>query len=98
VNPWNLTGREQEVLCAIAQQGCSKLAARALDIETQTINAHMQNAMRKMGVRGQLRAVITWDRWYQLNRAVEELPIARLDRINNALALRLQLASQRQVA
>ena len=62
-NPWNLTRREAEVMDALVEHGCTKLAARALFIDEKTIEAHTYNAARKMPQRMRVQRLIAWDRW-----------------------------------
>jgi DNA-binding CsgD family transcriptional regulator len=94
-NPSNITEREGQVLSALAEHGCSKLAVRSLHIETQTVNNHVLHAMRRMHCRGQLAAVVRWDRWCQAQPLLEQLPVGLMDRVNARFALRLQKACRR---
>lgn len=63
-NPWNLSERENEVMhaMAITANGCSKVAARQLNLSHRTVEEHVQRAMRKMGVNRRIAAVLLWDR------------------------------------
>jgi DNA-binding NarL/FixJ family response regulator len=61
-NPWNLTPRECATLAAVAEYGCTKLAARKLGVTGKTIEQHIRAAKRAMGLPHRTQAVIAWDR------------------------------------
>lgn len=50
MNP-NLTTREQEVLCLIAQDYTSKELAEKLFISFETVRTHRKNLIRKLNVK-----------------------------------------------
>lgn len=62
-NPWNLTDREAEVMDAMVEHGCIKLASRALGIENKTVDVHLWRAGKKMPHRFRLLRLLAWDRW-----------------------------------
>lgn len=72
-----LTDRENEVMQAMAMsaESNSKIAARQLNLSPKTVDAHVQNVMRKMGVRRRMAAILLWDR---ANRCCPECFSARL--------------------
>lgn len=96
-NPWDLSEREGQVLTALAEHGCSKLAGHALGISPKTVDVHMQHCMVHMGARNRLQAVLMWDRWVG-RMPLPELADAERTRINGALLYRLQLAIPRKAA
>lgn len=63
MNPWNLTERQCRVLEVLAEQGCTKLVARALNVSPKTVGTHMDRIMPKMGARNRTQAVVFFDRW-----------------------------------
>lgn len=69
-----LTPREFEVLQTMATiaHGGAKETARVLGTSERTVEIHAANAMRKLGARTRLEAVLMWDR--QFNRT--DLPPA----------------------
>lgn len=97
-NPWGLTEREVQVLEALAEHGCSKLAGRALGINHKTVDTYVFRCMRAIKVRNRWQAVVAFDRWHQLNRSLPDLPITRIERINMGLAVRLRQACMARAA
>jgi len=55
--PGNLTRREREVIEALAEYGCRKLAAWKLGIAECTLKDHLKVCNRKAGVRSALHLV-----------------------------------------
>lgn len=66
-NPWGLTPREADIMDAICEYGCQKLAARALNRSMHTVQQHIWTANKKMGCLLGVRKFILWDRWRQQN-------------------------------
>lgn len=62
-NPWNLTQRQAEAMDALVETGADKLAADRMGVSVNTFHEHVAAAMRHMGLRLRLHAVIWWDRW-----------------------------------
>lgn len=63
-NPWGLTPRQSDVMDAMCKHGCQKLAARALNISTDTVVQHIWMANQRMGFHtGNLTKYLEWDRW-----------------------------------
>jgi len=63
-NPWGLTPRQSEVMDAMCEHGCQKLAARALGLQDSTVQQHVWMANQKMGHHiGHLKKYLEWDRW-----------------------------------
>ena len=92
-NPWNLTPREVDVMAALAQHGCSKLASRVCHLAPQTVDAYVQRVMQRMEVRNRMQAVVMWDRWAQLHPVMPQLAIGELERLNVRLATKLRRAA-----
>lgn len=63
MNPWGLTGREQEVIGAVSAQGSSKLAARQLGLSHRTVEIYLSNIRKKMGLAHTLLVALAWDRY-----------------------------------
>jgi len=68
-NPWNLTDRQCEVLAALVESGCCKVAARRLNVTGKTVEVHMERIRAKMGLHHSLRAAVLFDRWQREARA-----------------------------
>jgi DNA-binding NarL/FixJ family response regulator len=62
-NPWGLTAAQVEVMDALIQYGCRKLAADAMGIAVRTVDEHAGAVGRKMGARTGVQKILTWDRW-----------------------------------
>lgn len=62
-NPWGLTPKEALAMTTLCEQGCNKLAARALCRSQKTIEVHLCNAGKKMPHRTPLLRYLAWDRW-----------------------------------
>ncbi len=62
-NPWNLTPQQCSTLFALAALGSTKLAARELAVAPKTIEQHVREAKRKMGIEHRVTAIVAWDRW-----------------------------------
>lgn len=62
-NPWHLTPQQCATLDALAKFGSSKLAGRELAISNKTIEQHIREAKRNMGIEHRVPAVVAWDRW-----------------------------------
>ena len=56
-HPSNLTPRELEVIRLVAEDKTAQQVASALGLSRRTINVHLQNAYRKLGVHGKLAAI-----------------------------------------
>lgn len=61
-NPWGLTLAECNVMRELMRTGCTAAVARRFHVETKTVQRHLTTAMRKMGVRNRVLAVLAWDR------------------------------------
>ena len=57
-----LTARQVEVMDALIRLGDRKLVARELQIERNTVDSILRNAVARMGVRNRLQAVLKYDR------------------------------------
>lgn len=57
-----LTARQVEVMDALIRLGDRKLVARELQIERNTVDGILRNAVARMGVRNRLQAVLKYDR------------------------------------
>jgi DNA-binding CsgD family transcriptional regulator len=55
--PSYLTPRELEVIRLVAEDKTAQQVASALGLSPRTINVHLQNAYRKLGVHGKLAAI-----------------------------------------
>jgi DNA-binding NarL/FixJ family response regulator len=55
--PSTLTPRELEVIRLVAEDKTAQQVASALGLSRRTINVHLQNAYRKLGVHGKLAAI-----------------------------------------
>jgi DNA-binding NarL/FixJ family response regulator len=62
-NPWNLTMRQQEVLEKLADIGCRKVLAYEEGVSEQAVCNVLKSAARRMKVRTDMQAVVTFDRW-----------------------------------
>jgi DNA-binding NarL/FixJ family response regulator len=54
-----LTGREREILCALADGGTTAEIAAALGISRATVQSHVKNVLCKLGVHSKVEAVGT---------------------------------------
>ena len=63
MNPWNLPPQQCATLTALAEVGSSKLAAREMGISYKTVEQHIHEAKRNMGIEHRLTAVVAYDRW-----------------------------------
>lgn len=61
-NYWHLTDREIQVIEAMMDVESNKGIANMLRIELKTVEQHMQNIRRKMGVHSKVGVAIKWDR------------------------------------
>lgn len=61
-DPWGLTPRQRDVLNALVSTGCNKRVARELGMELKTVEGHMCQIRRAMGV-NRVLAALWWDRW-----------------------------------
>lgn len=57
-----LTPRQAEVMDALIRLGDRKLVARELQIERNTVDGILRNAVARLGVRNRLQAVLKYDR------------------------------------
>ena len=57
-----LTARQVEVMDALIRLGDRKLVARELQIERNTVDGILRNAVARLGVRNRLQAVLKYDR------------------------------------
>jgi DNA-binding NarL/FixJ family response regulator len=62
-NPWGLTDRQCEVVRAVAEHGCQKIAARVMGVETKTVQRHLEAVRERMQLRSTVQACVWWDRW-----------------------------------
>jgi two-component system nitrate/nitrite response regulator NarL len=53
-----LTPREHEILCHLAEGQSNKVIARALDITDGTVKLHVKSILRKLGVRSRVEAAV----------------------------------------
>ena len=67
-NPWGLTPRQCEVLAAVIETGCNKLASKALGLELRTTEAHLHAAYKRIGVGSRIVALVAFDRWNRSGR------------------------------
>jgi FixJ family two-component response regulator len=61
-NPWKLTPKEAEVMTALIDAGCVKVAAKAVGMSHRTAEHHLLNVRRQMEVTRTMLAVVMWDR------------------------------------
>jgi DNA-binding NarL/FixJ family response regulator len=61
-NPFGLTHRQCEVMEALTRHGDSKLVARELDVDSKTIDWTIREAVKRMGARNRIQAVVRFDR------------------------------------
>lgn len=61
-NYWHLTDREIQVIEAMMDVESNKAIATMLRIEVKTVEQHMQNIRRKMGVHSKVGVALKWDR------------------------------------
>lgn len=57
-----LTPRQKQVLQAVCETGCNKLAARDLGISDKAIMSHMGVLKAKTGARNRVLMLLEWDR------------------------------------
>jgi FixJ family two-component response regulator len=77
MNPWALTQRQQHILTVLVRcEGCSKLAARALDLSPKTVDQVVWRVKEEMKKRTRTGVILEWDRWLQ-DRAYAVAPIRR---------------------
>lgn len=62
-DPWGLTPRHWEVLDALVEHSEAKVMARHLGLGIGTVKTHLHEIYKRMGVPGQVRAAVVWDRW-----------------------------------
>jgi DNA-binding CsgD family transcriptional regulator len=63
MNQWNLSPAEAEVLSLLADQALTcKEAGKQLGKSYRTVENQVCRAMKKMGARSQMHAVLMWDR------------------------------------
>lgn len=63
MNPWGLTPRQAQAFHVFVASGSNKQVARELDIAVETAEAHLRDAVRRMGAPNRVVAAIAWDRW-----------------------------------
>jgi hypothetical protein len=63
-NPWNLTNKQAEVLCAVIETGCQKLAAKKLNVKVSSIKESVRSSKLKMKPMIGICYLIAWDRWW----------------------------------
>ena len=68
-NPWKLTEAQANILGLLAKVGCDKLAARQLGVSSRTVETHVRNARKRMGIATRVVAVVVWDRWQNRRKA-----------------------------
>jgi DNA-binding CsgD family transcriptional regulator len=61
-NPWGLTDRQVDAMDAMLDLYCSKAVSLEWGIDTKSVNYLVRQAMKKMGARNQMQAVLGWDR------------------------------------
>lgn len=61
-NPWKLSPQQGATLSALARLGSTKLAAREMQIAPKTIEQHVREAKRNMGIEHRVTAIVAWDR------------------------------------
>lgn len=60
--PLTITRRQTQVLRALCECGCRKVVAYKLGVTEQAVCQVLQAACRRMGVRTDMQAVLTFDR------------------------------------
>jgi len=60
--PWGLAPAEQATLEAVVETGCQKLAAQKRGVSIKTLQAQLQKAKEKSGLRFPLQVLIHFDR------------------------------------
>jgi DNA-binding NarL/FixJ family response regulator len=84
ISPWNLTPRQADVMDAMVEHGCHKLAGRALGIDEDTVMQHIWMANKKMGFHsGHLVKYIQWDRWRRSEKLEDQWRIAHDEHCTN---------------
>ena len=61
-NPWGLSGREREVLAAMAEGEVAESIATRLGIAPTTVHTHVHRARGRMRQQTAIGTVVAWDR------------------------------------
>lgn len=65
-NPWGLTPHQCCTLRLVCKHGGAKQVWAATDIPVKTVQANIEEARKKLGMRGHdVRLYIEWDRWFR---------------------------------
>lgn len=64
-NPWGLTPGQAKAMDALIEAGCAKRACDLIGITEKTLECHVGEARRKMGLRHRTHYthILMWDRW-----------------------------------
>jgi DNA-binding CsgD family transcriptional regulator len=62
-NPWRLSPRQIELMDAICDHGCQKLAARDMGIGVRSVEINMQRVNEKIPGANRVQKILAWDRW-----------------------------------
>jgi DNA-binding CsgD family transcriptional regulator len=64
-NPWGLTAHQCCTLRLVCKHGGAKQVWAEYDVSIKTVHGHVEDAKRKMSVRGHdIRPFLMWHRWY----------------------------------
>lgn len=65
VNPWGLTGAECAVMAHVVEGRLNKEIGELLNIAEKTVELHLHNTRKAMGVNKTLMAALAWDRFHR---------------------------------
>lgn len=68
VNPWGLSGAQCAVLALVVEGRMNKEIGELLNIAEKTVELHLHNTRKAMGVNKTLMAALAWDRLYRPTR------------------------------
>lgn len=64
-NPWGLTGAQCAVMAHVVEGHVNKEIAELLGIAEKTVELHLHNTRKAMGVNKTLMAALAWDRFHR---------------------------------
>lgn len=62
-DPWMLTKRQRQALCAMAMHGHQGAAAREMGVSVSNLQIHLYGARDQMGARTPTAALVMWVRF-----------------------------------
>ena len=62
-NPWNLSEAEERTLNALLKTGCDLDSAKELGLSHRTVEKHLAETRKKMGVGNRVLQALLWDKW-----------------------------------